>query len=170
MKHLFASVSVLALATLPRVALAQDDAFDLGTITVSASQTPVETARTGTVVEVVEQDGIEKSSSVRVEETLNTLPGISVSGNGGLGSTTALRVRGLPGKYIPVYINGIDMTYPSSGQTSFGFGSLTTAGIDRIEVLKGSQSAIYGSEAIGGVINITTLRATEMGTQLRYSF
>lgn len=170
MKHLFASASVLALATLPRVALAQDDAFDLGTITVSASQTPVETARTGTVVEVVEQDEIEKSSSVRVEETLNTLPGISVSGNGGLGSTTALRVRGLPGKYIPVYINGIDMTDPSSGQTSFGFGSLTTAGIDRIEVLKGSQSAIYGSEAIGGVINITTLRATEMGTQLRYSF
>ncbi|WP_339766155.1 TonB-dependent receptor [uncultured Pseudosulfitobacter sp.] len=170
MKHLLASASVLAMATLPRVALAQDDAFDLGTITVSASQTPVETKRTGTVVEVAEQDDIEKSSSARVEETLDTLPGISVSGNGGLGSTTTLRIRGLPGKYIPVYIDGIDMTDPSSGQTSFGFGSLTTAGIDRIEVLKGSQSAIYGSEAIGGVINITTLRATEMGTQLRYSF
>tara|TARA_R110000764_G_scaffold11553_2_gene34609 strand:+ start:1759 stop:3600 length:1842 start_codon:yes stop_codon:yes gene_type:complete len=169
MKHLLASASVAALATLPRVALAQDDAFDLGTITVSASQTPVETKRTGTVVEVVEQDEIEKSSSVRVSETLDTLPGISLSGNGGLGTSSVLRIRGLSGKYVPVYIDGIDMTDPSSVQTQYSFGALTTAGIGRIEVLKGSQSAIYGSEAIGGVINISTLRATEMGTHYRYS-
>lgn len=169
MKHLLASASVLAMATLPRVALAQDDAFDLGTITVSASQTPVETKRTGTVVEVVEQEEIEKSSSVRVSETLDTLPGISLSGNGGLGTASTLRIRGLSGKYVPVYIDGIDMTDPSSVQTQYSFGALTTAGIDRIEVLKGSQSAIYGSEAIGGVINISTLRATKMGTHYRYS-
>ncbi|UOA27760.1 TonB-dependent receptor [Pseudosulfitobacter sp. DSM 107133] len=169
MKHLLASASVAALATLPRVALAQDDAFDLGTITVSASQTPVETKRTGTVVEVVEQDEIEKSSSVRVSETLDTLPGVSLSGNGGLGTSSVLRVRGLSGKYVPVYIDGIDVTDPSSVQTQYNFGALTTAGVGRIEVLKGSQSAIYGSEAIGGVVNITTLRATEMGTHLSYS-
>ncbi|MCR8825754.1 TonB-dependent receptor plug domain-containing protein [Pseudosulfitobacter koreensis] len=170
MKHLLASASVLALATVPHTALAQDDAFDLGTITVSASQTPVETARTGTVVEVVEKEEIENSSSFTVDDTLDTLPGISLSGNGGLGASSTLRIRGLSNRYIPVYIDGIDMTDPASTQTSYNFGGLTTAGIGRIEVLKGSQSALYGSEAIGGVINITTARATEMGTQLRYAF
>ncbi|ASM71814.1 MULTISPECIES: TonB-dependent receptor plug domain-containing protein [Roseobacteraceae] len=170
MKHLLASASVLALATLPRAAIAQDDAFDLGTITVSASQTPVETSRTGTVVEIVDQETIENSTSIRVADTLDTLPGISLSGNGGLGTASTLRIRGLPARYVPVYIDGIDMTDPSGTQTSFGFGPLTTAGIGSIEVLKGSQSALYGSEAIGGVINISTLRATENGTQLRYNF
>lgn len=169
MKHLLASASVLALATLPGVALAQDDAFDLGTITVSASQTPVETTRTGTVVEVVETDEIQNSPSIRVADTLDTLPGVSLSGNGGLGTSSALRIRGLSGKYVPVYIDGIDVTDPSSVQTQYNFGALTTAGVGRIEVLKGSQSALYGSEAIGGVVNITTLRATEMGTHLSYS-
>ena len=55
------------------------------------------------------------------------------------------------------------MNDPSGTQNSFNFGSLTPAGIDRIEVLKGSQSALYGSEAIGGVIDITTYRPTELG-------
>ncbi len=170
MKHLLASASVLALTTVPQTAMAQDDAFDLGTITVSASQTPVETSRTGTVVEIVEKDKIENSTSISVADTLDTLPGLSLSGNGGLGASSTLRIRGLSNRYIPVYIDGIDMSDPASTQTSYNFGGLTTAGIDRIEVLKGSQSALYGSEAIGGVINITTARATEMGTQLRYSF
>ncbi len=164
MKHLLATASVLAIGSVPGTVLAED-IFDLGEIVISASQTPTEAKRTGTTVEVVEEEDLQAAPSARISEVLDTEPGISISGNGGLGTTSTVRVRGLSGQYVPVYIDGIDMTDPSGTQTSYNFGALSKAGIGRIEVLKGSQSAIYGSEAIGGVINITSRRAAEIGTE-----
>ena len=164
MKNLLTSASVLALATLPHAASAQD-VFDLGTITISASQTPTETARTGASVEVVTQEDLNAAPAARIVETLDYLPGVSVSGNGGLGASATLRLRGLSNTYIGVYVDGIDVSDPSRTQTQFDFGSLTSGGIGRVEVLKGSQSAIYGSEAIAGVVNIQTRGASEIGSE-----
>ena len=159
MKYQAASaLAVLLTVTAP---VAAQDVFTLNPIIFSAGLTPTEALRTGVSVETVTAEEIEAAGDVQLSDFLATLPGITVSQTGPLGTNATLRIRGLNGNYIPVLINGIDVTDPASTQTSFNFGTLTTGGIDRIEVLYGSQSAIYGSEAIAGVINITTLQPPE---------
>ena len=99
----------------------------------------------------------------RVVDRLVRLPGVNLTSNGGLGALAGVQVRGLPSRYVGVRINGINVMDPSGTQNQFNFGGFTAAGVGRIELLKGSQSALYGSEAIGGVINITTFRPTDQG-------
>jgi len=136
--------------------------FDLGTLVLSSSLSPVELGRTGATVEVLKgyEVGVNDSTVI---DALTRLPGISSISNGGLGALAGISVRGLPSRYVGVRINGIDVTDPSGTQNQFNFGGFTASGISRIEVLKGSQSALYGSEAIGGVINITTFRPEKLG-------
>lgn len=139
-----------------------EDSYDLGEITVSGSLTPTERARSGATVEILESEDLE-NADVSLSSILRRVPGVSASVDGGLGGTTNLRIRGLSNSYVGVRIDGIDVTDPSGPQTSFNFGGLTTAGVDRVEVLKGSQSALYGSEAIGGVIDITSFSPERLG-------
>ncbi|MBR9653132.1 TonB-dependent receptor plug domain-containing protein [Thalassovita aquimarina] len=155
---LLASVAGFALLSTPALS---EDTYDLGEITVSGNLTPLPLSRSGASVDVVDAEDLDKSSSLA--RALTRVPGVSLSANGGLGSTTNLRIRGFNNSYIGVRIDGIDVTDPSGTQTSFDFGGFTTGALGRIEVLKGSQSALYGSEAIGGVIDITTPRAQELG-------
>ncbi|WP_299558395.1 TonB-dependent receptor [uncultured Sulfitobacter sp.] len=144
------------------------EVFQLDEIIVSGSLSPVSAGRTGATVEVLEARDISARDS-SVIQRLNRVAGVSSTANGGLGNSASVQVRGLPGRYVVVRVNGIDMNDPSSTQSLFNFGALTPSGIDRIEVLKGSQSALYGSEAIGGVIDITTYRPTELGFSGRIS-
>lgn len=144
-------------------AVAQDQAFDLAPIIVEAnSLTPVEQDRSGANVEVL--SGADAGANdARVVDRLTRLPGVNTTSNGGLGALSTIQVRGLPSRYVGVRINGIDVSDPSGTQTQFNFGGLTAAGVDRVEVLKGSQSAIYGSEAIAGVVNISTFEPADLG-------
>jgi len=158
MKYLTAC-ALCALATAP--ALAQE-AFDLDTITVSGSLTPQETARSGASVEVIDGRDVE-TSDTDLTDHLNRLPGVNSINRGPLGTNTSIQLRGLPARYVGVRINGIDVSDPSGPQVQFNFGGLTGAGLGRIEVLKGSQSALYGSEAIGGVVDISTWRPERDG-------
>jgi vitamin B12 transporter len=166
MKKYLASASLLALCAQP--ALAQDG-FDLGQITLFTNLTPTYVNNSGAVVEIIDQDTLQAAGTTRVIDTLDSLPGISVSGNGGMGKSASLSIRGLPGRYVPVYVDGIDMTDPSGTQTQFNWGGLLNDSIGQIEVRKGSQSALFGSEAIGGVVNISTQRAPKAGQSYRYS-
>ncbi|MFD0858148.1 TonB-dependent receptor plug domain-containing protein [Roseovarius aquimarinus] len=136
--------------------------FDLGTIVLSSSLSPVERGRTGATVEVLEGDDA-GGNDTTVLDALTRLPGVTSVSNGGLGASAGIFIRGLPSRYVGVQINGIDVADPSGTQNQFNFGGLTAAGVERVEVLKGSQSALYGSEAIGGVINITTYRPEKLG-------
>lgn len=158
-RTLLASVAFTALLAAPGLA---QEAFDLDEIVVSPSLAPVDPARTGATVEVVEGDDLQNADTSLIQ-TLSREPGVSFSANGGVGSNTTLRIRGLDTSYIGVRVNGIDVTDPSSTQTGFNFGGLTAAGLGRVEILKGSQSAIYGSEAIAGVVDITTARPRGLG-------
>jgi len=135
---------------------AQTLSFALEEIVFSAQLTPVDANRTGIAVEQLSFDDIAADGQIKLSDQLVTLPGVTASANGGLGSATAIRIRGLDTDYIPVFINGIDVSDPASSQTSFNFGALTGAGLGRVEILKGSQSALYGSEAIAGVVDIST--------------
>lgn len=163
MTRFLSATSALALICSP--ALAQD-VFDLGEITIFTNRAGEETEldRTGATVEVVTEEELRRAPSAKVGDLLTTLPGVTVSSNGGLGAASNLRVRGLDGKYIKVLVDGIDVTDPSGTQVQFDWGNLTTGGISRIELLKGSSSSIYGSRAIGGVINISTRPPEEPGT------
>lgn len=159
---LFTATALTTLG-LTGTAFAQE-ATDLGTLTLSANRgESTELARSGVTVEVVTKEDLEQSGETLLADHLARLPGVSVSSNGGIGGLTYMRIRGLSSRYVGVYIDGIDVTDTSAPQIQYDFGTLTTGGISRIEVLKGSQSALYGSEAIGGVVNITTNRATEEG-------
>lgn len=170
MKRFFTATAALALCTTP--AFAQETVFQLDDIIFSAGLTALEAARVGARVEVLTEEDIEEAGETQLSELLNRLPGISVTENGPPGASAVVRVRGLSsGQYLPVYINGIDVTDPAQLQTSFAFGGLNTGNISRIEVLYGSQSAIYGSEAIAGVVNITTVQAPEeIGTEANVAF
>lgn len=156
---LLASVAFTPVFLTP--ALAQQT-FDLGTIALSSSLSPVELGRTGATVEVLEGDQTATTDGAVIAR-LNRLSGVNSTSTGGLGSSSGIQIRGLPSQYVGVRINGIDVSDPSGTQTQFDFGGLTGAGIERIEVLKGSQSALYGSEAIAGVINMTTFTPQELG-------
>ena len=89
-----------------------------------------------------------------VADLLRTVPGLAVSQNGGAGSLTQIRLRGAEANQVVVIIDGVEVANPSDG--AFDFGGLRTEDVVKIEVLRGEQSALYGSDAIGGVINIIT--------------
>lgn len=150
-----------ALAALP--AHAQEE-IELETMTVSASSTPVALSRTGASVSVLTAQDLQSAGGLSLAERLARAPGVSFTRNGGLGQTAALRLRGLGGAYIGVRMDGIDITDPSSTQTQLDFGPLSTSGLSRVEVLRGAQSALYGANAVGGVIDINTWRPTREGS------
>jgi vitamin B12 transporter len=143
---------------------AAQDAFDLDAITISANRTVTALARTGTSVSVVGEEELAKAGDATVASYLSRLPGLSLATEGPLGNTATLRIRGADGRYLAVYVDGIRVSDPSSTETRFDFGSLLAADVGRIEVLRGSQSALYGGSAVGGVVNISTRAATEEGT------
>ncbi|ARC89869.1 TonB-dependent siderophore receptor [Rhodovulum sp. MB263] len=155
-------LGLAALAPLHALAEDLDDSLLLDEITASASLTPVATNRTGATVETLDRDQI-AAGGQNLGETLATLPGVTIAQNGGLGQTATLRIRGLSNGYIATRIDGMDFSDPSGIPPSLQFGILTPGLASRIEVLKGSQSALYGANAIGGVIDMTSWRPDRPG-------
>lgn len=160
-KTLLAGAAALALAP---VAGTAQDAFLLDEIVVSASAAPTERERAGASVIVVDEAELRAAGDVQLTEYLERLPGISMDQSGPTGTFADLRIRGARTRYVSVYVDGILVTDPSTPSRQFeDFGGLTTGAISRIEILKGSQSALYGGTAVGGVINISTLGGRDLG-------
>lgn len=103
---------------------------------------------------VLTQRDIRARNQGVVADLLRTVPGLSVSQNGGAGSLTQIRLRGSEANHVVVIIDGVEVANPADG--AFDFGGLRNEDIVKIEVLRGEQSALYGSDAVGGVINIIT--------------
>lgn len=97
---------------------------------------------------------MERQNAVSIEEVLRNLPGVYVQSSGTQGEQTMIRIRGADSDQILVLIDGVQVNSPWNGV--FDFADLTTDNVERIEVVKGNQSALYGSDALGGVINIIT--------------
>lgn len=121
-----------------------------------ANRAPVNLAQVGNSVTVIDQATIDQRQAVLTSDLLAQTPGITVSGNGGPGTTRALRIRGAEAGQTLVLIDGVQMNDPSSTDNSYDFGNLLVGDTSRIEILRGSASTLYGSQAIGGVINIVT--------------
>jgi vitamin B12 transporter len=144
-------------------AFAEDRVNDLGTVVFSANRTQTEEAAVGSSVTVITRSEIEKSGEVTVKDLLTRVPGLGFSQAGPTGSATTVDMRGLGAGYILVRIDGIDISDPSLLQTAASLEHLMTGDVERIEVLRGSQSALYGGTAVAGVIDITTRNAAEKG-------
>ena len=105
-------------------------------------------------VTILDLDELKIRNSPFVVDQLRAVPSVGVSRNGGLGNLTQVRIRGAEANHTLVLLNGIEVSDPITGETDFGLWSgLNT---QRIEVARGEQSGIYGSDAIGGVVSITT--------------
>ena len=107
-------------------------------------------------VTVITATDIEAQQLPTVPDALATVPGLNVVQKGGPGGQTSVFIRGTNSDHVKVLVDGIDVSDPSNPNGSFDFGQLLTGDIERIEVLRGPQSGLYGSDAIGGVISITT--------------
>jgi len=136
-------------------AFAQEDSAQLETLVVTASRTPIALSESGSAVSIITREDIERREAVSIADLLRDVPGIAVSSAGNLGSQTQLRVRGSEANHMLVMIDGIEANDPTAGD-EFLFEHLSTTGIERIEIIRGPQSALWGSDAIGGVINVIT--------------
>jgi len=155
---------IFLLAALLAGTAAAEDVY-LSDITLSAARTPREVARSGVSVSVVTADDLARAGDIQLVDYLARLPGLSVSQSGPEGTHAALRIRGADPRHIAVFVDGVKVNDPSGIGGEFDFGALSTADIGRVEVLRGAQGALWGSQAMGGVIHITTRGAQEDGYQ-----
>ena len=151
-------ISAAALAIPSAPALAAPDATTLSpeTIIVTATRTPLSLDRIAASITVLDKQAIDRTQDMGVTELLVRTPGISMTRNGGYGTSTSLRIRGAETDQTVVVIDGVKINDPSSPGGGYNFGNMLVGDIDRIEVLRGPQSILWGSQAIGGVVNIVT--------------
>jgi vitamin B12 transporter len=125
-------------------------------VVVSPTTTPTPSDQSGSSVTVITANDIETQQLRTVPDALATVPGLNVVQTGGPGGQTSVFIRGTNSNHVKVLVDGVDMSDPSNPNDAFDFGQLLTGDIERIEILRGPQSGLYGSDAIGGVIAITT--------------
>ncbi len=117
---------------------------------------PTPATQLGSSVTVITAEQIENQQRRTINDVLNNVPGLNIVQTGAPGGQTSVFMRGADSNHVKVLIDGIDVSDPSNPNGSFDFGQLLTGDIERVEVLRGPQSGLYGSDAIGGVISITT--------------
>lgn len=143
-------------ASAPAVATAPGPATSVAaTGDTLANGVPAE--QVGTQVTVVTGDDLRRQNVRHAAEALRALPGVQVSSSGAVGSLTQVRIRGAEGRHTRVIIDGVEANTTKDGE--FDFSNLLAEDIERIEVIRGPMSAVYGSGALGGVINIVTGKA-----------
>ncbi|MCL4186943.1 MAG: TonB-dependent receptor [Rhodobacteraceae bacterium] len=157
----------LALSLLAVPAAAQGS-FDLGEITVFANRVETAADATGASVTVIGPEELAAAGDVALAAFLTRFAGVTVTQAGPPGAPATTFLRGAAGAYVKVLVDGIDVSDPSGTQVIFNMGLLRTSDIARIEIVRGSQSALYGGSAVGGVIAITTRQAREDGVRHRF--
>ena len=144
----------LALAALVGVAnAAAEDTEDA--VVITATRVPTPESEVASSITVITADDIAAKQSQTLPDVLKDVPGLNLVQTGGPGGQTSIFMRGTNANHTKVLVDGIDVSDPSNSD-SFDFGQFLVQDIQRIEVLRGPQSGLYGSDAIGGVINIIT--------------
>jgi len=146
---------------LPEIAMADAPSSDGGDgIIVTALRTPVDETRVSSSVTVLDADDLALAQPLALTDVLDRTPGISVARTGGYGQVTSLRIRGADPAETVMVIDGMRMTDPTATNGGFDFTHLFADDIARVEILRGPQSILWGSDAMGGVINVTTVAPT----------
>ena len=131
-------------------------------IVISAGKTPQSKSTVGSDVSIIDSNSLAKSNEYFVGDILSeNIIGMNYFQSGGYGTTSGIQLRGQPKRYSTVYINGIKLSDPSTPSNDYYFGNLMNNSFESIEVLRGSQSTLYGSGAIAGTINLFTKKGRE---------
>ncbi|MGH6660010.1 MAG: TonB-dependent receptor plug domain-containing protein [Rhodospirillales bacterium] len=156
--HVGAMAAICATLVLPAMVRADETAQStLPVVVVTAHRVATPVERIASSITVITGEELEKRGETFVIEALRNVPGLAVSSSGGSsGKFTQLRIRGSEANQTLVLVDGIEVNSPNA--TEFQWEHLTADNIERIEILRGPQSALYGSDAIGGVVNIITKR------------
>jgi vitamin B12 transporter len=131
-------------------------AYELQPLVITATRLPTPPDEVASSVTVITSDEIEKKQERTLPEILQDVPGLNLVQTGSPGGTASVFMRGTNANHTKVLIDGIEVSDPSSTDGSFDFSQILASDIARVEVLRGPQSGLYGSDAIGGVINIIT--------------
>lgn len=156
----YSTISLLALAVATPVA-AQDSGPDADDIVVTASGIEQPRDEVGQAITIIDADTIEKRQTTDVVDLLATTPGVRFNRTGSTGSVAGVSIRGAETTQTLVLIDGVKVNDPSGIGDGYDFGHLLTGNFRRIEVLRGSNSVVHGSQAIGGVVNLMTATPAE---------
>jgi vitamin B12 transporter len=163
--------AAVAVTLLPSAVVAQDEIViaDLviadskrGDIIVTANRVEQPPESIGQAVTVINHDTLDTRQTAILTDILITTPGVTVSRTGGIGSVTSVRIRGAESAQTLVLIDGVRVNDPSDPSGAYDFGNLLPANsIDRVEVLRGPNSVVWGSQAIGGIVAVTTEKPSD---------
>lgn len=148
------SKKLLAMAVLPFAALAQDPSVTEEVTVVTANRVEQVVSSVLAPISIISREDIELSMAKSVPEILRMVPGIDIGQTGGRGSVSSVFMRGTESDHVLVLIDGVRL--PSSITSAVDFSKIPVSQIENIEIIRGPRGALYGSDAIGGVINIIT--------------
>lgn len=165
-------ISMIALvAAIPIQTVAEpaedETVIPLDRIIVTANRTETSANRVGSAVAVLTSEDLDAGGDLLLADQLSRLPGVSTTASGPAGSATEVRIRGAAPRYVAVFVDGIRVDDPTNIAPSFDFGSLTGVGVGRVEVLRGTQSALYGGSAVAGIVSVQSLRPVSEGFSQR---
>uniref|UniRef100_B0SYB5 TonB-dependent receptor n=1 Tax=Caulobacter sp. (strain K31) TaxID=366602 RepID=B0SYB5_CAUSK len=160
------SISVLALVaalpalTSPSLVLAAetaDAANAVDQVVVTAGRADDKLSEVPVSMTIIDAGALRRQQAVVVSDLLSRTPGVTVTRNGGVGGSTQVRIRGAETDQTAVLIDGVKLNDPSATGGGYNFATLLAGDVGRIEVLRGPQSTLWGSQAIGGVVNMITV-------------
>ena len=135
---------------------------DIPIIVITANKTPQSKSTVGSDVEVIDNKTLKNSNEYFIGDILdNNLNGMNQFQQGGYGTVSGIQLRGQPKRYTTVYIDGVKVSDPSTPSNDYYFNNLISGSFDRIEVLKGAQSSLYGSGALAGTVQLFSKKGRE---------
>ncbi|WP_417449978.1 TonB-dependent receptor plug domain-containing protein [Kordiimonas sp.] len=151
-------VASTALAIVPSLPSFADDAAsgDVEELVITASRRVQPASETGKSISVIGEQALEAQQYSFVLDALQTVPGVTINQNGSFGGVATVSIRGASSDQTVVLIDGVQVNDPSATGGGYNFAGLDPNGVERIEVLRGPQAVLYGSDAMAGVINIIT--------------
>ncbi|NUM61975.1 MAG: TonB-dependent receptor, partial [Ignavibacteriaceae bacterium] len=134
--------------------------YKLTDVVISASKTSSSTLELANSITVIDSAQIINSNQTNVFDLLKSEYGLSVTQPGGQGALSTINIRGSNPEHVLVLIDGIEMNMTSDAANVYDFANLPVEQVNRIEILRGPQSTLYGSDALAGVVNIITNKGT----------
>ena len=152
---------LLALLSVPALSLAQEQSEPIENVVVTATRTSLAADKVSAPIIVIDRATIERSMATDLADLLKFHAGLDIARNGGPGQPTSVFIRGTESNHTLVMIDGVKINPGTAGGAALQ--QISPEMVERIEIVKGPRSSLYGSEAIGGVINIITLRKAQSG-------
>lgn len=153
---LFCAASVLAFCGSTKAEETSNDSVEEITVGVLRLATPIK--ETGTSVAVITAQDLDQLGVDFLVDALTLSPGVTINQNGPFGGSATVRIRGASSEQTLVLVDGVPVNDPTSPGGGFNFARFDSENVDRIEILRGPQSTLWGTDAIGGVVSITTKR------------